>query len=75
MVLIPVKAVTVAEPPRISIEETITFVASLNRTHQWWSTEASVQQTVPTQRTSRRDEPGVPIGGRRSLARCARKGR
>ena len=29
MVFIPVKDVTVAEPPRISIEETIMFVASL----------------------------------------------
>jgi hypothetical protein len=32
MVLMPVKSVTVAEPPRISMEETIIFVASLNQT-------------------------------------------
>jgi hypothetical protein len=30
MVLMPVKTVTVAEPPRISMEETMIFVASLN---------------------------------------------
>jgi hypothetical protein len=30
MVCIPVKTVTVAEPPRISMEETMIFVASLN---------------------------------------------
>ncbi len=29
MVFIPVRLVTVADPPRISIEETMTFVASL----------------------------------------------
>jgi hypothetical protein len=29
IVLMPVKSVTVADPPRISIEETIMFVASL----------------------------------------------
>jgi hypothetical protein len=32
MVLMPVKSVTVAEPPRISMEETMIFVASLNQT-------------------------------------------
>lgn len=30
MVLIPVNAVTVAEPPRISMEDTMIFVASLS---------------------------------------------
>ena len=30
IVLMPVKSVTVADPPRISMEETIIFVASLD---------------------------------------------
>jgi hypothetical protein len=32
MVFMPVKLFTVAEPPRMSIEETMIFVASLNQT-------------------------------------------
>lgn len=31
IVLIPVKSVTVAEPPRISIDDTMIFVASLQK--------------------------------------------
>lgn len=38
MVLMPVKAVTVAEPPRISIEDTMMFVARPKNMKTRWAT-------------------------------------